>query len=70
MPPLPNTTQAWGGHVVTIAEAAGLADYVVAHGGDGMMLWSAQKTGTPSANDLSAAVCPRLGLPSCAVPLQ
>ena len=38
-------------------------------GGDGIMLWSLQKSGTPSAQALSTAVCNSLGLAGCADPL-
>lgn len=34
--------EAWGGHVITLAEAQDTTAYVKAAGGDGMMLWSLQ----------------------------
>eukprot|EP00887_Chlorella_sp_A99_P003179 scaffold9.g3179.t1 len=57
--------EAWGGHVTSITEVNSICSYVKAHGGNGLMLWSLQKGGTPSAADISAAACTCLGLPSC-----
>lgn len=34
--------EAWGGHVITVAECQDLAAYVRSAGGDGMMIWSLQ----------------------------
>lgn len=64
-PPLPLQ----GGHVITIPEAQDLSAYVRSAGGDGMMIWSLQKPGTPSAQDLSTAICNTLGMGGCAAPL-
>lgn len=57
--------EAWGGHVITVAKAQEISGYVRAHGGDGMMIWSLQKSGTPSAQTLSTAVCTTLGMGNC-----
>lgn len=57
--------EAWGGHVYTIPEVNALADAVNARGAAGMMLWSIQKPGTPSAQDMSTAICNKLGLGTC-----
>ncbi|KAL4447578.1 hypothetical protein ABPG75_004797 [Micractinium tetrahymenae] len=61
--------EAWGGHVITVPEAQDLTAYVMAHGGDGMMIWSLQKSGTPSAQTLSTTICNTLGMGSCSDPL-
>lgn len=61
--------EAWGGHVITVQECQQTAAYVKANGGDGMMLWSLQKAGTPSAQTLSTTICNSLGLGSCSTPL-
>lgn len=61
--------EAWGGNVITLAAAEDLARYVRSTGGGGMMIWSLQKGGVPSAQQLSSAICNILGLGSCAAPL-
>ena len=61
--------EAWGGHVITVAEAQSTAAYLRAHGGDGMMIWSLQKSGTPSASTLSQTICTSFGLSGCSTPL-
>ena len=65
--------EAWGGHVITMTEVNSLADYVKQNNGGGMMLWSVQKTasaGTPTADDISKAVCTKLGLTNCSCGLS
>jgi len=61
--------EAWGGHVSMPKEAQERAQYVIDHGGRGMMIWSIQKTGSPTANDFVQAMCQTLGLPSCSTTL-
>ena len=61
--------EAWGGHVITLQECADMAAYVRQAGGDGMMIWSLQKSGTPSAQQLSTTVCTSLTLGNCSTPL-
>ncbi|WP_141732337.1 glycosyl hydrolase family 18 protein [Oligoflexus tunisiensis] len=61
--------EAWGGHVSTPAEAAERASYVRSQGGNGMMIWSLQKAGNPSATDFVQAMCRTLGLSACDRPL-
>ncbi|KAL4428423.1 hypothetical protein ABPG75_002512 [Micractinium tetrahymenae] len=59
--------EAWGGHETSAAEVRGLAQYVKQRpqGGAGMFLWSLQKSGTPSAQDISGVVCRNLALGNC-----
>ncbi|KAL4439236.1 hypothetical protein ABPG77_004138 [Micractinium sp. CCAP 211/92] len=59
--------EAWGGHVTSEAEVRGLAQYVKLRprGGAGMFLWSLQKAGLPSAQNVSGIVCRNLGLGKC-----
>lgn len=63
--------EAWGGHEMSAAEVRGLAQYVKQRpqGGSGMFLWSLQKSGTPSARNVSGVVCRNLGLGNCSQPL-
>lgn len=61
--------EAWGGHVITQAECADIAAYVRQANGDGMMLWSLQKPGTPSAQQLTTTICTSLALGNCSAPL-
>ena len=64
--------EAWGGHVITLEEAHNITAYVRANGGDGMMLWSLQKGGSPSAQALSTVVCNGLGMggaAGCSAPI-
>ena len=64
--------EAWGGHVITLEEAHATTSYIKAHGGDGMMIWSLQKQGTPSAQALSTTVCNALGMggaAGCSAPI-
>jgi len=61
--------EAWGGHEITVQEAQDTTAYVKANGGDGMMIWSLQKGGTPSAQTLSTTICNTLGMGGCAAPL-
>lgn len=49
--------EAWGGNVVTLDQVRTFASYVKANGGAGMMMWSLNKPGTPSAKDIAATVC-------------
>lgn len=59
--------EAWGGHVTSITEVEGLADYVKSAGGNGMMLWSVQKPADqgPSGTQISQTICNKLGLTKC-----
>ena len=59
--------EAWGGHVTSLAEVESLANYVVAQGGAGLMLWSLQKPADagPSALAISQLACTKLGLQRC-----
>ena len=59
--------EAWGGHVTSLAEVSSLADYVVAQGGAGLMLWSLQKPADagPSGLAISQLICNKLGLQRC-----
>lgn len=61
--------EAWGGHVITVAEAQETAAYLRQNGGDGMFIWSLQKSGTPSAQTLSTTICNSLSLGGCSTPL-
>lgn len=61
--------EAWGGHVSTPAEAQERARYVLSKGGQGMMIWSLQKAGQPSATEFVQAMCRTLGLSACERPL-
>lgn len=60
--------EAWGGHVTSITEVNDLANYVKQANGGGMMLWSVQKSaqpGTPTADEISKAICTNLGMTNC-----
>jgi chitinase len=57
--------EAWGGNVVTLAQVKEYAQYVKANGGRGMMIWSLQKKGTPTAAAISNTVCTTLGMGNC-----
>ena len=59
--------EAWGGHVTSLAEVSSLADYVVAQGGAGLMLWSLQKPADagPTGLAISQLACAKLGLQRC-----
>jgi chitinase len=61
--------EAWGGHVSTPEEAQDRARYVLSKGGQGMMIWSLQKAGNPSATQFVQAMCRSLELPGCDRPL-
>ena len=66
--------EAWGGHVYTIPEVRALADAVLAHKAEGMMMWELHKPGggtdnNPSAQLMATAVCEKLGLGNCNEPL-
>lgn len=61
--------EAWGGHVLTLPEVAQIADYLKAHGGNGMMLWSLQKPGSPSPAAISNVICNKFSLGACSTPL-
>lgn len=61
--------EAWGGHEITLEEARSITAYIKAHGGDGMMIWSLQKPGTPSAQALSTVICTELGMGNCTAPI-
>ena len=64
--------EAWGGHVITLEEARDIAAYVKAKGGAGLMIWSLQKPGTPSAQALSTTICSTLGMggaAGCSAPI-
>jgi chitinase len=61
--------ESWGGHVITVAELQETAAHIKANGGDGMMLWSLQKSGSPSGQTLSTAACNALGMGGCASPI-
>jgi chitinase len=61
--------EAWGDDVITTARATQYAAFQKANGGAGMMLWSLQKQGSPSVQQLSDAVCAALGLPGCGAAL-
>jgi chitinase len=59
--------EAWGGHVTSIPEVEGLADYVKSSGGAGMMLWSVQKPADagPTGTQISQSICNKFGLSKC-----
>lgn len=59
--------EAWGGHVTSIPEVEGLADYVKSSGGNGMMLWSVQKPADqgPTGTQISQTICNKFGLLKC-----
>ena len=59
--------EAWGGHVITIAEVNEIANAVVQKGSGGMMIWSLQKRAGqgPTAEQISQTVCNDLGLQRC-----
>ncbi|MDQ3233663.1 MAG: glycosyl hydrolase family 18 protein, partial [Pseudobdellovibrionaceae bacterium] len=61
--------EAWGGHVSTPEEAQDRARYVLSKGGQGMMIWSLQKAGNPTATQFVQAMCRTLELPGCDRPL-
>lgn len=61
--------EAWGGAVVTLDQVQSRAQYVRTNGGAGMMLWSLQKTGTPSAQAITTTVCNTYALGSCSTAL-
>ena len=61
--------EAWGGNVVTTAQAADLAAYSRANGGAGAMIWSLHKKGTPSAQALLTAACQAMGGTGCTTAL-
>lgn len=61
--------EAWGGNIITVPEATNLASAVRSRGAGGMMIWSLQKQGTPSAQQLSSTICSTLGLGPCSTPL-
>ena len=43
--------------------------YVIANNGSGMMIWSLEKPGTPSATNITNHMCTGLGLSNCTAPL-
>ncbi|WP_141733286.1 glycosyl hydrolase family 18 protein [Oligoflexus tunisiensis] len=61
--------ESWGGHVSTPEEAQDRARYVLSHGGQGMMIWSLQKSGNPSSSAFVQAMCRTLQLSGCDQPL-
>lgn len=62
--------EAWGGHVLTMAEVDVVTNYVMVNGADGLMLWSLQKRGSPSPQQVSTRACQLLQLaPNCSQPL-
>lgn len=61
--------ESWGGHALTMAEAADLSYFVRGSNGSGMMLWALTKQGIPSAQDVSQTVCVIFNLQNCAAPL-
>lgn len=50
--------EAWGGHVITVAEAQNITSYIKSHGGDGMMIWSLQ-VGCEAGQPLKTAALPQ-----------
>ena len=64
MPP-----EAWGGNVVTLDQVDDFTAYVIANNGSGMMIWSLEKPGTPSATNITNHMCTGLGLSNCTAPL-
>ena len=64
--------EAWGGFVVDLPGVAERARYVQSRNpgnASGTMLWSLQKPGSPSAQEVLSVVCNTYGLPSCSTPL-
>jgi chitinase len=59
--------EAWGGHIESLDEIAGLAATVQANRGAGLMLWSLQKSS--QVQSFATAICTGLGLGTCATPL-
>jgi chitinase len=53
--------EAWGGYVSDAADVQARADYAVANGGAGLMLWSLQKPGTPSPKTVASIACTKFG---------
>ncbi|KAI8475983.1 MAG: glycoside hydrolase superfamily [Monoraphidium minutum] len=61
--------EAWGGNVVTLDQVADLSAYTMANGGNGMMIWSLHKGGSPSAQAILTKACTVLGMAGCTAPL-
>jgi chitinase len=49
--------EAWGGFASDEADVRARADFVVQNGGSGLMVWSLQKPGTPSAKTIASIAC-------------
>jgi chitinase len=64
--------EAWGGNVITLPEVTERAQYAAAQAGGapyGMMLWSMHKSGCPSAQQITHAVCTAYSLGGCSTAL-
>jgi len=61
--------EAWGGNVVTLTQVEDYATYTKSQGGSGMMIWSLNKRGTPSAQDILTRACTVQGQSGCTTAL-
>jgi hypothetical protein len=61
--------EGYGDNVVTLDQVDSFSAYVRANGGSGMMLWSLQSQGTPSATQITQHACAAMGMAGCAAPL-
>jgi chitinase len=61
--------EAWGGNVVSLSDVQAYSQYVKNNGGRGMMIWSLQKRGEPSANSISHQICQAYNMEECQVTL-
>jgi len=62
--------EAWGGHVLTVDEAKGYANYSKNNGGSGLFIWSLEKTnGTTNAYSFFQPICNIFGLNDCNKPI-
>ena len=58
--------EAWGGFVSDEADVRARADFAMANGGAGLMVWSLQKPGTPSPRAVASIACAKFGTCSTA----
>lgn len=59
--------EAWGGHVISLAEVNTIANGVIQRNAAGMMIWSLDKRADqgPTATQISQTVCTDFGLQKC-----
>jgi chitinase len=58
--------EAWGGFVSDAADVQARADFALANGGAGLMIWSLQKPGNPSPKTVASIACTKFGTCSSA----